>query len=353
MEDSLDTAKNLFEFDNHQEVIRIENKDLGVVGFIAIHSKRGHSPSLGATRVWNYNSEEEALRDALRLSRLMSHKSVFADLAYGGAKAALKVSSTDFDREKLFSWYAGKLNELGGKFVTGSDVGVEDDDVGLMREYTPYVIGDSVPAAYYTALGVLNGIEVVLKDIYGISDITKRSFAIQGLGKTGLDLLKLLFDGGAEKIIISDIDPKKTEAALNMFPQAIMVKPNHIYAQKVDVFCPCALNYSINAATEPLLRCSAIVGSANNQMEHLEIELAVHRRAILYAVDYIVNNGGLISVVDQFENGQHDDQRIQQKLLITKNKLMDVLAMSKKELISPAVVADRYVAKILDKQTII
>ncbi len=318
-------AKNLAEFDNHKEVIRLENEGLGVVGFIAIHTLKNSYPSLGATRVWNYKTETEALSDALRLSRLMSNKSLYADLPYGGAKAALMVSKDNPpDREELFSWYAGEINKLDGRFITGSDVGIQEQDVVLMSGLSKFVIGGNVPAGYYTALGVLNGIETALEIIYGSPEISGKTFAVQGLGKTGLELVKLLYGKGG-KITVTDADSKKIAQVLEMFPGVSAVNVYGIYSQKVDIFCPCALHNSIDSLSAPLLRCAAIVGSANNQMESPEVELLVRNRGILYAIDYIVNNGGFISVVDQYQNGTHDDARIKQKLLIVKNKLKKIL----------------------------
>ena len=347
MGEIIGTAKNLAEFDNHKELIRLENKDLGVVGFVAIHSRRGAFPSLGATRIWDYASETEAMRDALRLSRLMSYKSVFADLPYGGAKSTLMISPNKFPpREELFAWYASQLNNLQGRFITGSDVGVEDADVTFMRRHTPFVIGDNVPAPYYTALGVLNGIEVALENLYLSSNLTARTFAVQGLGKTGWELVKLLY-GKAGKIFVSDIDAKKVVEINNSFPQVIPVDPDKIYTQKADIFCPCALNYSINSQSAPLLQCLAIVGSANNQMENTDVEKTVHSRGIWYAVDYIVNNGGLISVADQYQHGTHNDSRIKEKLRITKEKLRNISITSAAKAITHAVMADNFVATIL------
>lgn len=352
MKDITNVAKKFSEFDNHQEVVRIENKALGVAGFVAIHSRRGSFPSLGATRVWSYSSESEALADALRLARLMSHKAVFAGLPYGGAKATLTYKkSSPPNRAELFSWYAEQLNKLEGRFITGSDVGVEEADVSLMRKHSRFVIGDNVPAAYYTALGVYYGIETALEHLYGSGKISDKTFAVQGLGKTGFELVKLLH-GKAKKILVADIDREKVRQVTHMFAKTKAVDFSKIHSQAVTMFCPCALHHSINSITEAELRCSAIVGSANSQMENEKVEQQVYRRGILYAVDYAVNNGGLISVVDQYENGKHSDKRIKSKLLATKHALRSVFASSKAEAISPAGVADRYVAKILNRKKI-
>ncbi|MCK5027888.1 MAG: hypothetical protein KAS07_05710, partial [Candidatus Pacebacteria bacterium] len=186
-------VQTLREFDNHERVIRLYDPEIGLSGFIAIHKRRGNKPCLGATRLWRYSSEDDALNDALRLSRLMTHKSALAGLPYGGAKAVLIESPKMLkNREKVFSRYGQVIERLGGIFVTGSDVGVNNEDVLIMRNNSNYIIGADVPAGYYTALGVMEGIYAVLEELYGSSNIEGRSFAIQGLGKTGFELFKLL-----------------------------------------------------------------------------------------------------------------------------------------------------------------
>ena len=118
--------------------------------------------------------------------------------------------------------------------------------------------------------------------------------------------------------------------------------------QKVDVFCPCALNHSINKKTLNDLQCRAIVGSANNQMENQRVENAVFSKGILYGVDYAVNAGGLVSVVDQYQNGgTHDHARIMAKLAPIQTKIEHVFAACASTGLSPAIVSDRMVEAVL------
>jgi len=124
----------------------------------------------------------------------MSLKSALAKLPYGGAKATLIFSpKIKKHRKQFFVAYAKKINNLKGQFVTGTDIGLENKDIQMMRKYTPYVIGTKVDPAYYTAVGVYYGIEEALKYVFGSPEIEDRTFAIQGLGKTGLQLLKLIY----------------------------------------------------------------------------------------------------------------------------------------------------------------
>jgi leucine dehydrogenase len=124
----------------------------------------------------------------------MSLKSALAKLPYGDAKATLIFSpKIKKHRKQFFVAYAKKINNLKGQFVTGTDIGLENKDIQMMRKYTPYVIGTKVDPAYYTAVGVYYGIKEALKYVFGSPEIEDRTFAIQGLGKTGLQLLKLIY----------------------------------------------------------------------------------------------------------------------------------------------------------------
>src|SRR3989344_2385301 len=130
------------EFDSHKLVSFMHDKNLKLHGFIAIHRGGINNPSLGATRLWKYESDTEELRDALRLSRIMSYKSAMAGIKYGGAKGVLFDSGLNQkERVEMFKSYANRINYFGGKFVTGTDVGLMQDDIKVMRKETPYEIG--------------------------------------------------------------------------------------------------------------------------------------------------------------------------------------------------------------------
>ncbi|MBU0546338.1 ThiF family adenylyltransferase [Patescibacteria group bacterium] len=328
------------EFDDHDLVVEIDEPKAGLKGFIAIHRINENYPALGATRLWKYNCEEDALRDALRLSRLMSYKSAAAGLPYTGAKAALMADPAGLEnRELFFRTYIEKVNELGGKFVTGTDVGLSDDDLKVMSDHSAFVIGYGVPAAYYTALSVLSGVKAGLREVFGNDDLSVRRFAIQGLGKTGFDLLKLLHSSGA-KIFVADINETILERVKKEFPSILIVNQNDIHKQQVDVFCPCALSGSINNATIKELNCKIIAGAANNQLQDKKLGWELLERNILYAPDYICNAGGIISVVDQFENKIHDNDRILKKIDGLKKSLVSVFGEGKQKRQPTCMVAD-------------
>ena len=72
----------------HEQVVYCFDKASGLKAIIAIHNTV-LGPALGGCRMWNYESEEDALRDALRLSRGMTYKSAVAGLNLGGGKAVI------------------------------------------------------------------------------------------------------------------------------------------------------------------------------------------------------------------------------------------------------------------------
>jgi leucine dehydrogenase len=342
------SVENLPEYDKHKLVVKVEDNSVGLCGYIAIHCLNGSYPALGATRLWNYRSEEDALRDALRLSKLMTYKSVLAGLPYTGAKAALILHpKSQSSREEMFRVYARKVNELGGKFVTGTDVGVSNKDLDIMCKESKYMIGEGVDSGYFTAVAAFDGIKRALKEVYGNDDIARRSFAIQGLGKTGYPLLKFLIKAGAERIYVTDINPRKAWYAKIRFPFIKLVNAVEIHCQPVDVFCPCALSHSISEDSVSQLQCKVIAGSANNQLDRGETGKLIFKKGILYAPDFVINAGGLISVVDQYENKKHNEERVLQKLEKVGESLTKIFKTSREENRAPNIVATEIADKII------
>ena len=59
----------------------------------------------------------------------------------------------------------------------------------------------------------------------------------------------------------------------------------------------------MNQQTIPRLRCRAIAGAANNQLEVPEDSVRLKERQILYAPDFIANSGGIIGVISMETKG--------------------------------------------------
>ena len=333
------------EFDNHKLVTFISDPKSGLRGFIAVHRGDGKTPSFGATRLWRYQTEIAALRDALGLSRTMSYKLAMAGLPYGGAKAVLMAPPvTGNKRSSLLKSYAERVNYLAGRFITGTDVGLNQSDLYIMRRASPYMVGMKGDVTRFTAFGILQGIKVALKEVFGNENLAKRTFAIQGMGKVGGGLLKFLYPH-AKRILIADINRRQLRTIVRGFPRVEVVNPSQVHREKVDVFAPCAVSHSITHKKARELTCKIVAGGANSQLEDGRAGDIMHRRGILYAPDYVVNAGGLISVVDEYEHKRFNSQRVMRRVLGIRKNLRTIFALAKRQQRPTYVIADEIAEK--------
>lgn len=334
--------EKLREFDSHQSVTFIHDVKAGLRGFIAVHRGTREMPSFGATRFWKYPSEIGALRDALGLSRTMSYKLAMAGLPYGGAKAVLMAPPhLNGRRQALLKAYAARVNYFSGRFITGTDVGLNQNDLYVMRHASKYMVGMKGDVTRSTAFGVIQGIKASLQEVFASDDIAGRTFAIQGVGKIGGALLKLLYKE-AKYIFIADINRVALAAALRAFPRARAVRAADIHRQSVDVFAPCAVSRSITRKKAGELAAKIVAGGANSQLEDRSAGDILHRRGILYAPDYVVNAGGLISVVDEYEHHDFDAKRVMRRVLGIRKNLEQIFAAARRAHKPTHIVADEF-----------
>jgi leucine dehydrogenase len=217
---------------------------------------------------------------------------------------------------------------LNGRFITGSDVGISPNDVLYMHRHSDHIVGSKVDPVRYTVEGLLQGISVVLKEVFGSSEMTERSFAIQGLGKIGETFLSKIY-GKAKDIYVTDVNNDQLKRIAKLYPKVHIVSPEEIHKQKVDVFSPCALSGCLNAQTVKEIRAAIVAGAANNQLEDNDIGDILNEKGILYAPDYVINAGGLISVVDEYEHGRPQDARIMEKVHGIKTTLSGLLVQAR------------------------
>lgn len=270
----------------------------GLRAVIAIHST-ALGPALGGCRYWTYTSEEEAVRDAVKLAKGMTYKNAISGLPYGGGKVViwdgsfarnakpdevscesqsvehvagdLKIEqqeslasegrivaqevshhidgSPDTDvsrRAQRFRALGRCLERLHGRYVTGLDLGTTATDMDQIRMETAHVTDTTGSlgaqndfTAEMTAYGVHIGIVTSLRQ-QGIASLQGIPVAVQGLGKVGYALCRYLHAAGA-RLIVADVVPDRVQRALVQFSGAISADPAHIHAADCKVFAPCAL----------------------------------------------------------------------------------------------------------------
>jgi leucine dehydrogenase len=349
---------SLPEFDDHVLVSYAGDEETGLRSIIAVHRSNPEVPSFGATRLWHYATSLDGVKDALRLSRGMSYKAALAGLACGGAKGVILAKHTpkeldhEFERERtrLVEAYAKRINILGGRFVTGTDVGIRQEDLDTMRKQSRNIIGFNNNSTEFTAISVFEAIKAALQEKFGSPDPEGHNFAIQGLGKVGGGLLTLLYEsaGASGKIFISDIDALKIEEMKKKYPRVIPVSPEAIDEQEAEVFCPCALSGVINKESVKRLKAKIVAGGGNNQLADEDSGDLLHARAILYVPDYVANAGGLIAVFDEYKNHSYDRARVEKAVLHIPETLRKIFAESRSSNTPPNRVANAMAEKLFN-----
>ncbi|KZK93060.1 MULTISPECIES: Glu/Leu/Phe/Val dehydrogenase dimerization domain-containing protein [unclassified Pseudovibrio] len=285
------------EFAGHEQIVFATDNETGLKAIIAVHNTN-RGPGLGGCRMWNYASANEALTDVLRLSKGMTYKNALADLALGGGKSVIIANPRTDKTPELLRAFGRHINRLSGSYITAEDVGISSDDMEIIGSETQFArgtdatgFGDPSP---YTALGTFVGIKAAAKHKFGSEDLSGLTVSLKGLGHVGYDVARQLHEAGAN-LIVSDIyDPAVTRAIEEL--GASSVSPDDAHLVKADIFAPCALGGGLNAATIPELKVAVVAGAANNQLETQEDGTALMKRGILYAPDYAINAGGVISV---------------------------------------------------------
>jgi len=335
------SAENLTEFDNHKNVFRFEDRDAGLVAFLAIHNEN-LGPGTGGTRAWYYSIENDAINDALRLSRAMTYKCALAGVPFGGSKGVIILNSEGKSKRTLEA-YARAINSL-KRITTGLDVGLTNEDVKYMRKFSSNFLGlaqeGRLDTGKMASLSTFMGILATAERLWGEPSVQGRVFAIKGLGKTGTELARLIAERGGE-IIAADINKESLSKIQKEIPGIKIVNPSDVMKQEADIYCPCALNGDLTTDSIKDLRCKAIVGSANNQLANLSVANEIEKIGILYAPDYTVNSGGLINVVDELEPGGYSKQRVLSKIEKVKDTLHRVFHEADKHRITTAQAADQ------------
>lgn len=341
--------EKLPEFDNHKSVTFFHDKPSGLKAFVVIHNDN-LGAAIGGTRMWAYATTIEGLQDALNLSRAMTYKCAMAGVRFGGGKGVIIGNPSTEKTTNLLTAYAAKVKDyFGPRFRTGTDVGLTDDDVKMMSAANPFLVGvmegDKLSTSHMATLGVFYSIKGCFEEANGGDGLSGKRFAIKGLGKTGMELLRLLTEEGAE-VVAAEIDTDKVKYAKKHFPKVKIVKPEVIHKQKVDMYCPCALGGDLNKKTIKELDCKFVVGTANNQLSDNEIGDKLWKMGIIYAPDYVANGGGLINVADELEPDGYRKERVLARVRAIKETIQRIISRSKKSNQTTHRIADRMAEEI-------
>lgn len=335
------------EFDNHEHLSFYCDPETGLRAIIAVHNT-SRGPALGGCRMFPYASDEEALRDALRLSRGMTYKSALAGLNLGGGKSVIIGDPREHKSDALLEAMGRFLNQLGGLYIAAEDSGTSVADLKVMGRHTAHVAGiaerpgfngkpsngDPSPA---TAYGTFVGLQAAVQHKFGRSDLEGIKVAIQGIGNVGYRLARHLKEAGAQ-LWVSDIHQDQVERAVDELG-ATAASANEILSLPVDVVAPCALGAVLNDDSIKHLQAPIVAGAANNQLASPRHDNALWNRGILYAPDFAINAGGIIDVY--YERQGPDPHAVRRHVEAIGSTLDEIFARAVNEGLPTGVIANQ------------
>lgn len=320
----------------HEQVVFCYDHETGLKAIIAIHNTN-LGPSLGGTRMWKYDNENDARTDVLRLSRGMTYKAAISGLNLGGGKAVIIGDSRKDKNEALIRSFGRYVNSLSGRYITAEDVGTSTKDMEYIAKETkhvtglPVAMGGSGDPSPVTAYGVYMGMKASAKECWGNDSMNGKKVVVQGVGHVGESLVKFLTEEGA-KVYVTDINQDALNHVASEF-KAEIINPEKVYSMDVDVYAPCALGATLNTATINQLKCAIVAGSANNQLADEDVHgKMLMEKGILYAPDFLINAGGLINVYSELKGYNHADAMKQTEHIY--DVTLDIFKKSKAEKIT-------------------
>ncbi|HYU96777.1 MAG TPA: Glu/Leu/Phe/Val dehydrogenase dimerization domain-containing protein [Sphingomicrobium sp.] len=348
----MSTLWGLPDFDAHEEVHFVTDDKCGLRAIIAVHSTH-LGPAAGGARLWHYANGEQALTDALRLSRGMSYKNAMAGLPLGGGKSVILADEARTKTPDLLHAFGKAVDHIGGRYVTAEDVGMSVADMIEVARSTRFVAG--LPAegqdvggdpGPHTSLGVFLGIKAAVRHALGKDSVAGLHIALQGAGSVATGVALHAAAEGA-RLSIADVDQAKAQK-LAAAANGSVVSPDDILGLEADVLSPNALGAIFNQTTIAALKVPVVAGGANNQLATPEDGERLHARGILYAPDYVINAGGIINVCTEYL-GDGDSSLVRQRIEGIPVRLDQIWAESKASGRNPAAVADAMAQKLIGR----
>ncbi len=346
------------DFDDHEMVHVVRDRASGLTAIIAVHSAH-LGPGAGGTRFWHYPDPKDGLRDALRLSRGMSYKNAMAGLPMGGGKAVILADEERTKTPEMLAAFGDAVEGLGGRYVTAEDVGISEADMVAVSKRTAHVSGLPVAGdgsaggdpGPFTSYGIYLGIKAAVQHRLKTDDMTGVHVAVQGTGSVGGGVARLLAKDGA-RLTLADIHADGVKALAEKLG-AEVVAPDAILTTQCDVLSPNALGAILDDKTIAALNTKIVAGGANNQLARAGHGGVLFDRGILYAPDYVINAGGIISVATEYLARRDGKQASvgDVNALIEKipARLAQIWQASEADGTSPDVVADRMAQELIGR----
>jgi leucine dehydrogenase len=265
-------------------------------------------PGLGGVRWKSYGSFGAAVDEACRLARVMTLKNALAHIPYGGAKSVIwrqgESGWIQPGRTAQLLAFGGFVNRLGGAYIPGMDMGTSVADLATIASASPWASCDHIDPSSATAEGVYLAITAAVRQRLH-RDLSGIRVVVQGVGHVGADLAEHLHQAGA-MVMVSDVDPVRASTVAHRFGRTT-IDPEVAHAQPCDVFAPCGPARVLTAQSIGALRCSLVVGAANDVLSERSVATLLAERGITYVPDFVANAGGVIQIHSERANWEREE----------------------------------------------
>lgn len=283
-----------------QYVTACHDTESGLKAFIAIQNT-SLGPALGGCRMWKYDDQEEALRDALSLAHDMSLRASISGCDLSGGAIVIMGSSKNGKSEELFRALGRFIHALEGRLIAIAELGTESENIADILRETPYAVNlpaicnESGEEALSAAWGVYYGIMTCAREVFKVTSLKDLSVVVQGVGVIGSSLIELMKRKDPQvQLFVSDIDYDKMKKVQDKYPEVKILSPEESITKECHIFVPCARGRIFSPDMVSQLRCKVIAGAARCQITADEVADRIHERGILMAPDFVINAGGVI-----------------------------------------------------------
>ena len=304
--------------------VRMDTGDVHMFTGWRIQHDTSRGPGKGGIRFHpSVNVDEIAA-----LSADMSIKCAVVNIPYGGAKGGVKVDPSLLSRdelERLTRRYAFSIAPMIGpdRDIPAPDINTDNqvmswimDTVSMLRGHNtpgvvtgkPLAIGGTLGHAGATSLGVTICTVALLRQL-NRNPVGQR-VVIQGYGKVGAPLVKLLSERGMTIVGIADvhgaihvpegINPEKMSAhfaesgSIMGYPGSEEIHADELFALPSDIAIPAALGGVITDKVAETMSASMMVEAANGPTT-TEGAAVLASRDIQVVPDVLANAGGVVA----------------------------------------------------------
>ncbi len=308
--------------------VRLDSGEVTVFTGYRVHHDVTRGPAKGGIRY----HPDVSLDDMKALAMAMTWKCAVVNVPYGGAKGGITVDARGMSSgevERMTRRYASEILPLIGpnRDIPAPDLNTDEQIMAWIMDTYSVNIGHSVPGVVTgkpvsiggsegrpeaTGRGVMYQVLSAFKTLgMGVDDM---SVAVQGFGKVGGSVAKLLHDQGCRVVAVSDVtggvynerglDPEALQRHCRVtgsvvgFRSADTITNAELLGLDVDVLVPAALQGVINESNVDDVRARIIAEGANGPTTPAA-DRALNERKVLIIPDVMANAGGV--VVSYFE----------------------------------------------------